>query len=140
MTNAYLLAGIAMLFWGIAPIFGKLALGNVSPLAALAIRSLVVSALLVAAVTATGHWGSVAGATAKDTMFIALEVICAALLGQLAYYYALKFGEVGRVSPLVAAFPLVAVLAGIVFLGEKLSAAKIAAAILIVSGIALLKY
>lgn len=139
MFNAYLLAGIAMVFWGIAPIFGKLGLGGIQPLAALTIRSLIISALLVLAVTASGQWGNVTGVTAKDTMFIALEGICAALLGQLAYYYALKFGEVGHVSPIVAAFPVVALLLGIVFLGEKISIAKIVATILIVAGIVLLK-
>jgi transporter family protein len=71
--------------------------------------------------------------------YIALEGICAALFAQLAYYYALKYGDVGRVSPLVAAFPLVAVFLGIVFLGEKLTVYKVLAALLIVSGITLLK-
>jgi transporter family protein len=140
LLSAYVLAGVAMVFWGIAPIFGKLGLGGTQPLAALTIRSLVISALLVLAVTASGQWGNVAGVAPKDIAYIALEGVCAALLGQLAYYYALKFGEVGRVSPIVAAFPLVALFLGIAFLGEKISFAKIVAAILIVAGIALLKY
>jgi transporter family protein len=47
VLNAYLLAGIAMVFWGIAPIFGKLGLGGTQPLAALTIRSLIISAILL---------------------------------------------------------------------------------------------
>lgn len=140
MLNAYWLAGIAMVFWGIAPIFGKLGLGGIQPLAALTIRSLIISAILVITVSVSGQWGNVTGVTAKDAIFIAFEGICAALLGHLAYYYALKFGEVGHVSPIVAAFPLVALLLGIVFLGEKVTVYKVAAAVLIVSGIVLLKY
>lgn len=140
MLNTYLMAGIALVFWGIAPIFGKLGLGNTSPLAALTIRSLIISALLLITVTIAGQWGNVAGVTAKETAYIALEGICAALLGQLAYYYALKFGEVGRVSPIVAAFPIVTLFLGILFLGEKITLYKVVAAFLIVVGIVLLKY
>lgn len=140
MFSAYLMAGIAMVFWGIAPIFGKLGLGTMPPLAALTIRSLIISAILLVTVTITGQWGNIAGATAKDATYIALEGICAALIGQLAYYYALKFGEIGRVSPIVAAFPLVALFLGILFLGEKVNFCKIIASFLIVAGIVLLKY
>ncbi|CQR74641.1 EamA-like transporter family protein [Sporomusa ovata DSM 2662] len=140
MLNAYLLAGIALVFWGIAPIFGKLGLGGVQPLAALTVRSVIISLLLLVIVTIKGQWGLVAEMTAKNAMYIALEGICAALLGQLAYYYALKFGEVGRVSPIVVAFPLVAVFLGIIFLGEKVTFYKLLASVLIVAGIVLLKY
>jgi Predicted membrane protein len=139
-VNDLLFAGIAMVFWGVAPVLGKLGLGALPPLAALTIRSLIISALLITAVTLRGQWGAVAGAAPRDVAFIGLEGICAALLGQLAYYYALKFGEVGRVSPVAAAFPLVALVLGIVFLGEKVTVYKIAAGFLIVTGLVLMKY
>lgn len=136
----FLFAGIAMIFWGVAPIFGKLGLNELQPLAALTIRSMIISILLITMVTIKGQWGFVAGATTKDIAYIALEGICAALLGQLAYYYALKFGEVSRVSPIVSAFPLVALVLGIVFLGENITVSKIIAGLLIVSGIVLMKF
>jgi len=128
------------LFWGIAPIFGKLGLGDLQPLAALTIRSVIISLLLIIAITIKGQWGFVAEATSKDIVYIALEGICAALLGQLAYYYALKLGEVSRISPIVAAFPLVALVLSILFLGEKVTIYKIIAGLLIVTGIVLMKY
>lgn len=118
MFSAYLFAAIAMLFWGIAPIFGKLGLGSTQPLVALTLRSLIISAILLITVTLSGQWGTVFKITSKDATFIALEGICAALIGQLAYYYALKFGEVTRISPIVAAFTLVALLFGVVILEE----------------------
>lgn len=139
MINAYWLAVIAMLFWGIAPIFAKLGLGSIQPLAALTIRSLIICAILLITITISGQWSSITGAAPKDVGFIAFEGICAALFAQLAYYYALKYGDVGRISPIAAAFPLVAVFLGIVFLGEKLTLYKAIAALLIVSGIMLLK-
>jgi transporter family protein len=140
MLNAYLLACIAMVFWGLAPIFGKLGLVEAKPLAALTIRSVIVSILLLIVVTIKGEWGFVVEIRPKDAAYIALEGVSAALIGQLAYYYALKLGEVGRVSPIVAAFPLVSVFLSIVLLAEKVTLYKILGAILIVSGIVLLRF
>lgn len=136
----YWYAGVAMVFWGLAPVFGKLGLSDMTPLAALTVRSLVISAILTAVVTARGEWGAVAGAPLRDVAFIGLEGVCAALLGQLAYYYALKVGEVSRAVPLVSAFPLVALALGIAVLGEKLTVYKVVACLMIVSGIVLLRY
>lgn len=140
MPNAYLLAGIAMVLWGVAPLFGKLGLGGTHPLAALTIRSVVTSVILLITVTLLGKWGNVTGVAPKEALYIVLEGLCAALLGQLAYYYALKFGEVGRVAPVVAAFPLVALILGVIFFGEELTLTKVAAAASIFSGIVLLKF
>lgn len=140
MQNAYLMAVIAMVFWGIAPVFGKIGLGGMQPLVALTLRSLIVSVILIIAVTVSGQWGSFSSMTIRNGVFIAMEGICAALLGQLAYYYALKLGEVGKVSPMVAAFPLVAMVLGGMFLGEKITISKVIAAILITSGVVLLKF
>lgn len=139
MANDYVFAGIAMLFWGIAPIFGKLGLNEMQPLAALTLRSMIITAILITVVTIKGQWGFLSALTIKPAMFIAMEAVCAALLGQLAYYYAIKFGEVSRVSPIVSAFPLVALMLGILFLGEKLTMTKVIAGLLIVSGMILLK-
>jgi transporter family protein len=138
--SAYYLAGIAMVFWGIAPIFGKLGLGEVQPLVALTIRSVLISLILLVAVTVTGQWSSLSEVPAKSVMFIGIEGICAALLGQLAYYFALKFGDVGTVSPVVAAFPLITMLLGVLFLGEKMTFYKVLASVFIVFGIVLIKY
>lgn len=140
MSNAYLFAGMAMVLWGVAPIFGKLGLGGTQPLVALTIRSVVTSIILLITVTALGKWGNVTGVVAKDAIYIMIEGVCAALLGQLAYYYALKYGEVGRVAPIVAAFPLVALVLGAVFFGEELTLTKVVAAALIFAGIVLLKF
>lgn len=138
--NSYLFAGVAMLLWGVAPIFGKLGLTQLEPLAALTIRSAIVTLLLLIFMLWSGNWSALGAATPRAILFIALEGLCAALFGQLAYYYALKYGEVGRVSPLVSAFPLVALAVAIVFLGEKITWGKMVGAFLIVSGIMLLRW
>lgn len=139
MSNAYVMATLAMLLWGLAPIFGKLGLANANPLTALTIRSLVISAILLVIATATGQWKSLLQVAPREASFLALEGICAALLGQLAYYYALKFGDVSQVTPVVAAFPIVAILLAVTVLGEQITATKVIAAVLISAGVVLLK-
>lgn len=139
MTGGLWFALLAMLLWGAAPLFGKLGLIGIEPLPALAIRSAIVTAVLALAVTVLGKWPAVFAASAKETAFIGAEGLCAALLGQLAYYYALKLDAVSRVSPVAAAFPLVSAILAIILLGEKLTLTKIAGAFFIVTGIILLK-
>jgi len=140
MMKSFTFAIIAMMLWGIAPIFGKLGLTQLEPLAALTLRSLIITLLLLVFVTFGGHWSGILSVGSQDLLFIGLEGLCSALLGHLAYYYALKYGDVGKVSPVVAAFPLVALILAIVVLGEKLTMWKMAGAATIVVGIIMLKY
>lgn len=139
MSSAYLMAVLAMLFWGLAPIFGKLGLSSVNPLTAITIRSVVISAILLSIAIATGQWKSLLQLGPREVSFLALEGICAALLGQLAYYHALKLGDVSQVTPVVAAFPIIAMLLAFAVLGEQITVTKVIAAILITTGVVLLR-
>jgi transporter family protein len=58
-------------------------------------------------------------------IFITLEGICAALIGQLLYYYALKSGNASIVVPLIASFPLFTFIIATLFLGDKISITKV---------------
>lgn len=140
LSNSVFFAVLAMLLWGVAPLFGKLALGTVEPVAALMIRSGLVALVLLIFVVIAGKWPEVVSARPRDIVFIALEGLCAGLVGGLAYYYALKYGEVSKVVPTVAAFPLIAIFLGIFVLGEKVTWGKILGGMLIVLGIALVNY
>lgn len=139
MFNAYVFAAVAMIFWGLAPIFGKLGLTRMDPLSALTVRSVISTLILIVAMYLSGNWGNISISSPQEVGFIALEGICGALVGQLAYYYALKLGEVSTVSPMVSAFPLVAIILAVIFLGEKVTFIKVIAALLIVTGITLLR-
>lgn len=71
-------------------------------------------------------------------VFIALEGICAALLGQLLYFCALKSGD-ASIVPLIATFPLVTFILATLFLGDKLSLTKISGILFTIIGIVLLR-
>jgi bacterial/archaeal transporter family protein len=140
MAKSYTFAFFAMMLWGIAPIFGKLGLTQLEPLSALTLRSSIITLILLIFVTVGGHWSGIVSASSRDMFFVGMEGLCAALLGQLAYYYALKYGEVSKVSPVVAAFPLVALMLAFVIFGEKITLWNVMGSVFIVVGIFLLKY
>ena len=72
-------------------------------------------------------------------VFIALEGICAALLGQLLYYHTLKSGDASVVVPLIASFPLVTFIIATLFLGDKISITKFCGILFTITGIILLR-
>ncbi|HHY05140.1 MAG TPA: EamA family transporter [Thermoanaerobacterales bacterium] len=51
--------------------------------------------------------------------FVAGEGILSALIGQLFYYNALKYGEASKIVPICSSFPLITVILAIVFLNEQ---------------------
>jgi transporter family protein len=77
--------------------------------------------------------------TVKEVLFIGAEGIFASLLGHFCYYYALKLGDVTRVSPILAAAPVITVIAAVLLLGEKLTLNKLAGIAAVILGVLLLK-
>jgi len=63
----------------------------------------------------------------------------ASVVGQICFYHALKTGEASRVVPLSGAYPLVAFILGVLILGEKVTLAKTAGILLVLSGVYLLR-
>jgi bacterial/archaeal transporter family protein len=136
----YLLAVITLIFWGIAPIFGKIGLLKINPLTGLAIRSFVISFILLILVFSTGTYKEFGTITLKGFSFIALEGIFASLIGHFAYYYALKLGETSKIVPITSAFPVITVILAVAFLAEKMTVFKGAGIALIVAGIYLIRF
>jgi len=136
----YLLAVITLIFWGIAPIFGKLGLAKISPMLGLAIRSFIVSIIMLILVFATGTYREFSALTLKGFSFIALEGIFASLIGHFAYYYALKLGETSNIVPITSAFPIVTVILAVTFLSEKMTLFKGGGIMLIIAGLILMRF
>lgn len=123
-----------MLFWGIAPIFGKIGLVKVDPLLAISIRNIAISAILFVVVLFSGQLENLMNMDRRSSIFIIAEGVCAGLLGHFAYYYALKAEEVSRIVLLGRAAPVVTVVLSVVLLGEGISVGKIGGMILIILG------
>lgn len=132
------LAIFGMICWGIAPIFAKIGLNNVNPMAALAVRTLMAATLVTGWLGLSGEFNQVRGIPVNSWLLIGIEAILATLLGDLAYYAAIKRGEVSVVTVIMASSPLVTMIGAVCFLGEDLSIYRIIGASFIILGIILI--
>ena len=128
--------GLATMFlWGTSPLLGKLALARLDPVIALTFRSGVVTLCLLAWSLLSGNLGALGQVDAKSALWITMEGISGSLLGHLAYFYALKMGNLAEVIPVTAAYPLVAALWGVALLGDRLTIGRGLGALLVVIGV-----
>lgn len=136
----YVLAIVTLFFWGIAPIFGKIGLVKINPYLALAIRSFIISIILLIIILIRGDIKEIINVDFRSAVFIGLEGIFASLIGHFTYYYALRLGPTSKIVPIASAFPIVTVIAAVFLLSEKITFLKGAGIILILAGIYLLKF
>ncbi|MEN6348427.1 MAG: EamA family transporter [Syntrophomonas sp.] len=132
------LAVFGMICWGIAPIFAKMGLRNVNPIAGLTLRTILAAGLVSSWVGITGGFGLLKAIPPMSWLLIGIEAILATLVGDWAYYAAIKHGEVSMVSIIMASSPLVTMLFASVFLGEHITILRVVGACLIVLGILML--
>ena len=129
---------LTALLWGTAPVFEKLGLVKISPLAGLTIRTVTVTIILMVIVFFTDMAKEIVRVEARTLFFLVVSAIIAGLLGLWSYFKALKCWEASRVVPIVGAYPLFAFLFALLFLGEKLTLQKVLGVLLVVSGVFLL--
>jgi bacterial/archaeal transporter family protein len=75
----------------------------------------------------------------RSFFLLALGGFLASVCGQMAFYRALKYGEIGRVAPVSGAWPLVAFLLSAAFLNESADPRKIVGLVLVTLGVVLLR-
>lgn len=148
---ALMYAIIAVLAWGLAPIFDKILNQALSSWTAVFLRTIVVMIIITVVAIQTGALTEIremvahgeAAQTEADTPVSMWLVIAAAigsallagLIGQVAYYHALGYADASRVVPITAAYPMVAALAAIALFREPITVPKLAGTALIVVGI-----
>jgi transporter family protein len=134
-VKPYILALLAALCWGVAPIFEKWSLLRASPLTVLTVRSLVVSATLIVVCLLTGQLQDIRRVDAPLFQLIAIGGILGSLAGLYIYFWALKQDLASTIVPVAGSYPLIAVVLGILFLGEPLSFQRLLGASLVVVGV-----
>jgi len=60
----------------------------------------------------------------KSMLFLFAGGILASILGQIFFYNALKQGEISKMVPIAATYPLVSFLLGLLFFGESFTILK----------------
>lgn len=136
--KAYIFALIAAFLWGFAPIFGKLGLEKTTPMIGLSIRTMVTAFFLVIALSVKGEFGQFLTLKKTTLGLLALEGLFASALGHLFYFYALKYGEASRMTPLMSSFPIITFTLAIIFLHEAFTWTKFSGALFILIGVLLI--
>lgn len=141
MDKSFLFAVLAAVIWGFAPALEKVGLrgASIDPFLGVFIRTIPIALFAVLGVLVMGRLSEVASVDIKSALFVAAGGLVAGLLGQLAFYSALKWGEASVVVPVAATYPLVALFVSVLFLGEAFTVQKLAGIILVVGGVVLLK-
>lgn len=133
-----LLSLIGMICWGIAPVFAKIGLKNIDPFTGLVLRSFITSGI-IALYTSSGHpIVKFKDITIYGLLFIGLEAIFSTLVGDIAYYAAIKKGNVSLVTMIMSASPVVTLITAMYLLGEQITITKIIGALLVILGIVLI--
>ncbi len=135
----FFFALLASVCWGLTPVIEKIGLRDASPMAGVAVRTLGITIILTIFVICSGQWREVAAMNAKTACYLILGGVMAGLCGQWAYFKALKYWESSRVVPIAGAYPLVALVVSIIFLGESLTITKAIGTVFVVIGVILLR-
>ncbi len=138
--KSYYFAILAAIVWGIAPIMEKIGLKNIEPLAGVLVRScgVVIGAIIVSMASAS-IFKSALKADPKTIIFLFMGGILASIMGQIFFYNALKHGEVSKMVPIAATYPLVSFLLGLLFFGESLTLFKGLGIIFVILGVFFLR-
>jgi len=132
---ALLTAGI----WGVVPLLEKLGIGRSEPLPGVIARSLGVVVGIGVLGLLRPPWAALRELSPQAILLLASGGFLASVVGQMAFYQALKSGAVSTVTPVAGAYPLVAAVLGWMVLREPLGIGRVLGALLIVVGVWLLR-
>ena len=107
-------------FAALTALFGKIGVAGVPSNFATLIRTVVILGVATALVAWRGEWRAPTTIEAKTWLFLVLSGVATGL-SWLCYYRALQLGPVGKVAPIDKLSVAIAIVLGIVFLGESLS-------------------
>jgi transporter family protein len=135
ITWALCAAGV----WGVVPLLEKIGLSKVAPLTGLFYRcmGIVVSSLILGVFFLKPK--ELKSVDIGSGLLLIASGFLASFVAQIFFYNGLKQGEMSRIVPIAASYPLLTFLLGLLFLGETISMLKIAGVLLVIAGIWALK-
>lgn len=136
MFLIYALAGVFCL--GLAPLFGKTILNNINPITAFVLRTMIAAVIIAAWFFHARGYGELLTVPLTLWVVITIEAILAALLGDLAYFYALKEGNINEVSLIMACAPLITIILSYFLLNEIVTTSQVIGACFITIGLLLI--
>jgi transporter family protein len=124
-------------FAALTAIFAKVGVENVNSDFATFVRTIVILAALGAILYATGQWQPPDSVSGRTYLFLVLSGLATGA-SWICYFRALKLGDAARVAPLDKLSVVLVAVFGVVFLGERLSAANWLGVLMIAGGVILL--
>jgi len=107
-------------FAGLTVLFGKIGVANINSNLATFIRTIVIIIMTAGILCLRNEWQKPQGIDAKTWVFLVLSGIATGL-SWLCYYRAIQIGPISKVAPVDKLSVALAILFGIIFLGEKLT-------------------
>lgn len=123
----------AAVFAALTALFGKLGVEGINSNLATFIRTVVILIVTAGIVSLRGDWMRPEGLPTRSWAFLVLSGIATGL-SWLCYYRALQLGPVSRVAPVDKLSVAIAIVFGLVFLGERPSWSLLIGGVLIVTG------
>jgi len=137
-TQALIAATVAMLAWGAAAVFDKFAMrGIASPLVALMVRLTVATIAVYIYGIAVGVLPELRTVPRANLIALAIGGLLASLVGQQAYFTAIKYADASRVVPFTASYPVVAMILAVLILKEPLTVPRVVGTLMIIGGLML---
>lgn len=133
--SPFLWALLTACIWGVVPLLEKLGLAGSEPTIGVFARSLGVVLGVVVLGLWWSPWKALGSLSAPSFALLALGGFLASFVGQMAFYHALKIGQLSQVTPVAGAYPLVAAMLSWWLLREPLSLTRVLGVLLIVSGV-----
>ncbi len=134
---AIVLAILAAICWGFAPVAAKIALSQVSPVIGMGVRSLIAMSLVTVWLVASGDHRLLPFVKPQTFMWLAVEALLATVVGDALYFYALQHGSAGQVGIIMASSPIITLVAADLLLGEISTPEKFVGAALVIGGLLL---
>ena len=120
-------------FAALTAIFAKVGIEQINSDFATFIRTVVIVFVLGGILIGTGQWQPLNSVSARTHVFLALSGLATGA-SWLCYFRALKLGDAARVAPVDKLSVVLVAVFGVLFLGERLSAANWTGVALIAAG------
>ncbi|HEV2622305.1 MAG TPA: EamA family transporter [Frateuria sp.] len=134
LRQSWLLFALGSAFFAaLTALFGKLGVAGINSNLATFVRTVVILAVTAGILSLRGEWARPAGLPWHSWLFLVLSGIATGL-SWLCYYRALQLGPVSKVAPIDKLSVAMAIMLGLVFLGERPSLPLLVGGALIVVG------
>jgi transporter family protein len=134
----YFFAFIGMICWGASPLFAKLGLKDLSPLVGLSVRTFFTAGVIFLWMVLSGEIVALKSIPSRTALLLIVEAVLATMIGDLAYFAALKNGSASIVMIIMACSPVVTILCSVLFLHEHLTFVNLLGACLTIIGLILI--